>query len=290
MLRPLFCETEAVIATSQTPTSQASLEVPLDLVLNRLLVPLPNATGTATLRLAPAPGAASRLDVTGNDDSQDFGPLGARITISQTSAWTSKMKGLGTTVPADLSKTFGDGKFPMPIGARSFADDDFVSRLVASGIIEEKLAVDVLMVDFPNPVFSKVRCDLLNVVPEQPLASLTPKAVTDAVAKALASSNLPGAAEFNANRQTTLGTHTKTIKDFVSACGESLPADLNKLFALTVARRTGFFQNPTQPSDDFPKFAVEKFVRDQFFPVSPSVSSATALSTALDKSCRVIRR
>ena len=41
-----------------------------------------------------------------------------------------------------------------------------VSTLIESGIIDEEFALDVLSIDFERPLFSEIRCSLLNLVPE----------------------------------------------------------------------------------------------------------------------------
>ncbi len=40
-----------------------------------------------------------------------------------------------------------------------------VRSIVYSGIIDEEFALDILSVDFEHPLFSKVRCSLLDLVP-----------------------------------------------------------------------------------------------------------------------------
>ncbi len=55
-------------------------------------------------------------------------------------------------------------KFVYP--ERAQGDNDYVDKLEEAGIIDENLMLDVLMVDFTNPLFSEDRCGLLQFVPE----------------------------------------------------------------------------------------------------------------------------
>jgi hypothetical protein len=304
LLAPLFCETEINIATSPTRLelgadgkpragSTQPIAVPPDLFLNRLLVP---HGGRISLM---DPTAASRLDVTGDADVEDFGALSTGVTVPQGS-WLNTMKGLGVGVPADKSSDvsarragiFGDGLFPMPIAGRAFSNDDFIARLVQRGVLEEKFVVDVLMVDFPNPVFSKTRCDLLTAVPSVAVTGLTAAQITQKILASVDSlaSSLPGAAELRANRAHTVEAHTQAVNAFTAKCKVNLPKRLAELYVLTVARRAHLFEDVSAPTRDFPKFAVEGFVRDQFFPRDLSVGPSMALSRALSTECTLIAR
>lgn len=304
LLAPLFCETEINIATSPTQLeldaaglpkagSTRPIAIPPDLFMSRLLVPI-----NGTISFASG-GSPSRLDTTGNDDNQDFGARSAAVTVPQ-SQWLSTMKGLGVGVPADKTSSlsarrpgaFGDGIFPMPVAARAFANDDFVARLVSRGVIEDKLAADVLMVDFPNPVFSKVRCDLLKAIPEVPAKGLSAAAITEKVLASIDGSagTSPGAVELRANRARTLAQHGVAVDTFMTKCQASLPTKLVDLYVLTTARRANLFEDLRTPTKDFPSFAVEGFVRDQFFPVDVSVRPEMSLSRALSQECTIITR
>lgn len=72
----------------------------------------------------------------------------------------------------------GDTHFQFLVPERAFEDTDFVRQLVRPkpadeesdlGLISERLAGCLLMVDFPNPVFSERRTSLLGHVPPGPL-------------------------------------------------------------------------------------------------------------------------
>jgi hypothetical protein len=61
----------------------------------------------------------------------------------------------------------GDTFFAFVVPEASFEDIDVVNQLVSSGILTAHFAASVLMVDFPNPVFSNSRAKLLQYVPTE---------------------------------------------------------------------------------------------------------------------------
>jgi hypothetical protein len=74
----------------------------------------------------------------------------------------------------------GDTHFVFVVPERAFEDTDFVRQLIKPkpqvgepelGLISERLAGCLVMVDFPNPVFSARRAGLLDHVPTEPLAA-----------------------------------------------------------------------------------------------------------------------
>ena len=66
----------------------------------------------------------------------------------------------------------GDTFFAFVVPEAAFEDIEVIQQLVARGVITDKLAASVLMVDFPNPVFSPDRAQLLRHV--QTTATLDP--------------------------------------------------------------------------------------------------------------------
>jgi hypothetical protein len=166
-LFPLFCDRSVTIAASPSNKKDPGFVVPPDLFLNRLLVP--NAEGALTLMQKNGRAVAlvneSRLDMTGDADTQDFGAF-SRFAMVDKGLWMPAANAALTTAGQD-----GDGPlFPMTIPARGFADDDWIPRLVQRGIIEESFAQSVLMVDIHNPVFSEARCGLLKYFDQGGLA------------------------------------------------------------------------------------------------------------------------
>jgi hypothetical protein len=59
----------------------------------------------------------------------------------------------------------GDTFFAFVVPEASVEDNEVVRQLVASGLVTDHFAASVLMVDFPNPVFSPDRAKLLSYVP-----------------------------------------------------------------------------------------------------------------------------
>lgn len=71
----------------------------------------------------------------------------------------------------------GDTFFAFVVPERAFEDTEVVDQAVKQGIIPKDLAAALLMVDFPNPVFSSRRASLLKHIPDG--------AAVDAVAEGL---------------------------------------------------------------------------------------------------------
>lgn len=51
---------------------------------------------------------------------------------------------------------------------KSYADQKSIETLVNKGMFDEEFVLDVLAIDFQNPAHSKIRCDLLQMVPLAP--------------------------------------------------------------------------------------------------------------------------
>jgi hypothetical protein len=60
----------------------------------------------------------------------------------------------------------GDTHFAFPVPEASFEDTIVLASLIARGVISEKFAAALLMVDFPNPIFSPRRKALMAYVPQ----------------------------------------------------------------------------------------------------------------------------
>ena len=128
---------------------------------------------------------ASSSPQPGDEGRASFGPLGGPVTdprlgfgsISFTAAQydavlrTNKQTVKGTE-PQIIETHFG-----LAHVVPSDADQNFVGKLTAAGIIDQEYVEDVLAVDFTRAVFSDDRCDLLEFVPQIPAAELTPAAV-----------------------------------------------------------------------------------------------------------------
>jgi hypothetical protein len=62
----------------------------------------------------------------------------------------------------------GDTHFAFVVPERAFEDTDTLRQAIERGIVSRRLAACLLMVDFPNPIFSQKRQQLLGHVPNTP--------------------------------------------------------------------------------------------------------------------------
>lgn len=87
----------------------------------------------------------------------------------------------------------GDTRFAFVVPERAFEDISALREATKSGLISERLAACLLMVDFPNPVFSARRASLLDHAPDVPDAQFS-QATADAILAAAETSS-QGSAE-----------------------------------------------------------------------------------------------
>ena len=128
-LRPLFCPVELNIESDSDPLDDRK----------------------PTLRIPTAFFADSRLAT-------------AEITV-QRQHYDAALEKLHSRLPETPGRTDADHGWLTPVKAQS--DILAVDALIAQGIIDKEFVADVLAVDFTNPVLSRIRCDLLKLVPEQ---------------------------------------------------------------------------------------------------------------------------
>jgi hypothetical protein len=101
-----------------------------------------------------------------------------------------------------------------PVKAHS--DIVAVDSLIEQGVVSKEFAIAVLAVDFTNPVFSKIRCGLLKLVPDE--------GGSDFVARfqgALRGASAPGAAELLNNLSDparNAAAHEKQANAFLAMC------------------------------------------------------------------------
>jgi hypothetical protein len=100
---------------------------------------------------------------------------------------------------------------------RSFADNDYVDKLKAAGIVDDELIKDILLVDFTRPIFSTDRCDLLDLVPQIPNADLNPTSIKDGLISALSGKSGTAEKELLANLEAS-GGHDAVVTAFTGAC------------------------------------------------------------------------
>jgi hypothetical protein len=117
-------------------------------------------------------------------------------------------------LPKDTGRTDADHAWLSPVKAQS--DMVAVDSLVEQGVVDNEFVAAVLAVDFTNPVFSKRRCDLLKLVPEE--------RGPDFVARfqsALRGASVPGAVELLDNLSDPVRNvdfHKKQALAFLANC------------------------------------------------------------------------
>ena len=117
-------------------------------------------------------------------------------------------------LPKNAGRTDADHAWLTPVKAQS--DMVAVDSLVEQGVVDNEFVAAVLAVDFTNPVFSKRRCDLLKLVPEE--------RGPDFVARfqsALRGASVPGAVELLDNLSDparNVDFHKKQALAFLANC------------------------------------------------------------------------
>jgi hypothetical protein len=165
----------------------------------------------------------------------------------------------------------GDTHFVFLVPEPAFEDQTVINSLIASSAISPKLTACLLMVDFPNPVFSPRRAALMKYVPPTAVlrgAGDLPQFVT-AVSQATAALPPTSAeAEFLANWSLSdtewRRVFEKRIEDFMSKIAERLtsPAGVQDIFRLAESRRREFRKRPlaefrlTTPVTNIPESAA----------------------------------
>jgi hypothetical protein len=129
-LRPLFCPEEVNLQSDLTPleSERADVVVPTDFFIDQRLL-----------------STNHMLHIAKTDYMEGLRTLGSKF--------------------PEIHALDGDHAWLSPVKATS--DILAVAKLVEEGLIEDKLVLDVLGVDMTRPVFSKKRCELLQLVPDQ---------------------------------------------------------------------------------------------------------------------------
>lgn len=143
----------------------------------------------------------------------------------------------------------GDSFFAFVVPEPSVEDTEAVRQLLAAGRITPRFAACVLMIDFPNPVYSPHRAALLTHVP----ATLTPTATGDISAEvadrilAAPSASTPGTpeqafAEHWALGDNWAGSFGDRLDDYLRQANQRIatPEGVDDYFHLAVSRRRQF--------------------------------------------------
>lgn len=140
---------------------------------------------------------------------------------------------------------------------RAHADNDYVDKLEAAGLINEEFIKDVLMVDFTRPIFSADRCDLLEFAPVLASADQNPDSIRKGFLDNLGN---PAAGTPEAelkNNLLTEGGHDTAIDAYTTACTDlGSPALVENALQITSLNRATasnlrVFEFPqTMPTDN----------------------------------------
>jgi hypothetical protein len=79
--------------------------------------------------------------------------------------YDAALQRVSSRLPKNAGRADADHAWLTPVKARS--DMVAVDSLVEQGVVDNEFVAAVLAVDFTNPVFSRRRCDLLKLVPEE---------------------------------------------------------------------------------------------------------------------------
>lgn len=162
----------------------------------------------------------------------------------------------------------GDTNFIFVVPEPSFEDNMVLQELLTRGVLSQKVAVALLMVDFCNPVFSRRRAALLKHVPQSAKVDNPASFETDFVANVRASSVAGSAeAEFLGNLELLENEWRQAfemrIESFFLRVGPQLSSESTfaKVFELAESRRREFRKRPlaefrlTTPITNLPETA-----------------------------------
>lgn len=143
-------------------------------VLEQLLTTLTvNLASSNTSSVAAVSGAAPRVDLPETffvDSAALSGVLGLASPPRPFVPSTLYAESLSTfdvrLTDNDQFERPGDTHFAFVVPERAFEDTDTLRQAIERGIVSRRLAACLLMVDFPNPIFSQKRQRLLEHVPD----------------------------------------------------------------------------------------------------------------------------
>ncbi len=139
----------------------------------------------------------------------------------------------------------GDTLFAFFVPKRSFIDEQVGIALVDVKVLDDDTVIDILMTDFPNPVFSAQRCALADTVPEGVTNAASLRKVWIPILNASSKIGAKGLAKrLGATNDTP--HHTKVVDDYLAKCearGASKtegPKLVTELLRLASQRRLAF--------------------------------------------------
>ncbi|HEY7875485.1 MAG TPA: hypothetical protein VIG64_10225 [Actinomycetota bacterium] len=99
--------------------------------------------------------------------------------------YKAALQRFGFRLHADGFEQAGDNHFAFVVPERAFEDRVVVAKMIEVGLITDRLAAALLMVDFPNPVFSSRREKLLSHMPTDAVITGGSSSFSDDVANAI---------------------------------------------------------------------------------------------------------
>jgi hypothetical protein len=214
VLRPLFCTTDMNLLAARLnrtpsdgqPESSSPNALFTDLLLDRLWARFLREGSQITLAEYTAAMKANGQRIT---DGRTGGPL------------------LGSDGTPVLDTVQG-----LLIPVRSSQDSLYVLELLREGVVDIDLVKDVLSIDFTRPIYSPMRCgmlDQLSFAPELSPAEMTFAAVKKKLADAVANvaNPSPAVAKLLANLKNPAdaGAHDVEVTTFLKACDERSKSD-----------------------------------------------------------------
>jgi hypothetical protein len=140
--------------------------------------------------------------------------LAAADVAVERKAYEAALQKLLSTLPETPGRRDADHPWLTPVKAHS--DIVAVDALIERGVIDREFALDVLAIDFTNPVFSQTRCGLLTLLPDATDSSFLVR-----FQDALRGASVPGAPELLGNLTDPLRTaafHEKQAQAFAASC------------------------------------------------------------------------
>jgi hypothetical protein len=203
----------------------------LEQVLTTLTV---NLASSQTSSAAAVSGAAQEVDLPETffvDSDALSGVLGLasppRPFVPST-VYAESLRTFQVRLTDDQFQQPGDTHFAFVVPERAFEDTDTLDQAIERGILSRRLAACLLMVDFPNPIFSQKRQRLLEHVPDTAFGQGDDfsQDVADAI-RGSAAATEPGTAEHEFAQRWDVGENFKApfdalLQDYYTAFAEQL--------------------------------------------------------------------
>lgn len=170
------------------------------------------------------------------------------------SDYDAQIKANGQNVPGVEGAI--DTVFDYVFIERSHADNDYVEKLIAAGIVDDEFVKDVLTVDLTRPIFSDDRCGLLDFAPVLAADQLSPAALEDGFLANIGSAEAGTPAAELANNLQSTGGHDEKVAIFIANCNGIGSAKVveNALAVTSLNRKTArsmqVFEFPASFPDD----------------------------------------